>query len=79
MITDITCPKSEMLRIRYEAPDGQMRHTRLWNGGTGTGRVQLFAREGFDWELIDDMDVAHVGCEYGEYDATGPYGAPRKY
>ena len=43
-------------------------------GGTGTGRVQLFVREGFDWELVDDMDVAHVGCEYGAYDATKPYG-----
>ena len=74
LITDITCPKDEMLLIRYEAPDGQARHTRLWNGGTGTGRVQLFVREGFDWELVDDMDVAHVGCEYGEYDATKPYG-----
>lgn len=75
LVTDITCPTDEMLHIRYEAPDGQVRHTRLWNGGTGTGCVQLFERDGFSWELVDDMDVAHVGCEYGEYDATGPYGA----
>lgn len=74
LVTDITCPKDEMLLIRYEAPDGQARHTRLWNGGTGVGRVQLFERDEFDWVLVDDMDVAHVGCEYGEYDATRPYG-----
>ena len=74
LVTDITCPKDEMLLIRYEAPDGQARHNRLWNGGTGTGRVQLFARDGFEWQLVDDLDVGHVGCEYGEYDATRPYG-----
>ena len=73
LVTDITCPKDEMLLIRYEAPDGQARHTRLWNGGTGQGRVQLFERDGFEWQLVDDLDVAHVGCEYGEYDATKPY------
>ena len=73
LVTDIECPKDEMLLIRYEAPDGQARHTRLWNGGTGTGHVQLFERDGFDWLLVDDLDVAHVGCEYGEYDATEPY------
>ena len=73
LVTDITCPKDEMLLIRYEAPDGQARHNRLWNGGTGTGRVQLFARDGFEWQLVDDLDVGHVGCEYGEYDAEGPY------
>lgn len=74
LVTDITCPKDEMLLIRYEAPDGQARHNRLWNGGTGTGRVQLFARDGFEWQLVDDLDVGHVGCEYGEYDATRTYG-----
>ena len=73
LVTDIECPKDEMLLIRYEAPDGQARHTRLWNGGTGSGRVQLFERDGFEWQLVDDLDVAHVGCEYGEYDATSPY------
>ena len=73
LVTDVSCPKHEMLLIRYEAPDGQSRHTRLWNGGTGTGHVQLFVHDGFEWQLVDDMDVAHMGCEYGEYDATEPY------
>ena len=73
LVTDITCPKSEMLLIRYEAPNGQARHTRLWNGGTGTGHVQLFERDGFGWSLVDDLDIGHVGCEYGEYDTVEPY------
>ena len=74
LVTDISCLKGDMLLIRYEAPDGQARHNRLWNGGNGTGRVQLFERDGFEWVLVDDLDVAHVGCEYGEYDAVRPYG-----
>lgn len=73
LVTDISCPKDEMLLIHYESPNGQARHTRLWNGGTGTGRVRLFERDGDDWQLVDDLNLAHVGCEYGEYDATEPY------
>ncbi len=73
LITDVTCEKTEMLLIRYEAPDGQARHTRLWNGGTGVGRAQLFVRKGLGWQLVDDMDIGHIGCEYGEYDARDPY------
>ena len=65
--------KADMLLIRYEAPDGQARHTRLWNGGNGRGTVQLFERAGLDWKLVDILDAAHMGCEYGEYDATEPY------
>ncbi len=68
MITDITCKKEEMLHVNYEAPDGSKRHNRLWNGGNGTGRVQLFEKKGKELILIDDMDVTNIGCEYGEYD-----------
>ena len=73
LVTDVSCPKDEMLLIRYEAPDGQARHTRLWNGGTGVGRVRLYVKDDRTWQLVDDMDAAHMGCEYGEYDATEPY------
>ena len=68
LITDITCPKSEMLLVNYEAPDGSKRHNRLWNGGTGYGHLQLFARQGKTEQLIDDIRVGNVGCEYGVYD-----------
>ena len=42
MISDITCEKKDMLLVNYEAPDGQKRHNRLWNGGNGVGTIQLF-------------------------------------
>ena len=68
LITDVRCPKDEMLLINYEAPDGAKRHNRLWNGGTGTGRIQLFEKIDGELELIDDMRAGSTGCEYGEYD-----------
>ncbi len=67
MRTCIHCPKSEMLLINYEAPDGSKKHNRLWNGGTGKGRIKLFRKKGGSLELIDDIAVSHVGCEYGEF------------
>ena len=68
LITDIRCPKAQMLLVNYEAPDGSKRHNRLWNGGTGTGRLQLFAKRAGKLELVDDVLASSVGCEYGEYD-----------
>lgn len=68
MITDITCKKKDMLWVNYEAPDGSKRHNRLWNGGNGVGRIQLFEKKGRELKLIDDIDVRNIGCEYGEYD-----------
>jgi len=63
----ISCPKSEMLFMNYEAPDGSMPLKRLWNGGTGKGRIKLYGRDD-DGKLflVDDIRAEHVGCEYGE-------------
>ena len=68
MKTEVHCKKDEMLWINYEAPNGLKRHNRLWNGGTGTGRIQLYRKEHGKLELIDDITAYHIGCEYGEYD-----------
>lgn len=67
METRISCPKSEMLFMNYEAPDGSMPLKRLWNGGTGKGRIKLYGRDD-DGKLflVDDIRAEHVGCEYGE-------------
>ena len=66
--TEIKCRKSEMLNIKYEAPDGTKRHNRLWNGGTGFGTLKLYKRSVFGKEtLIDEIEARNIGCEYGEY------------
>ena len=69
MVTDITCEKADMLLIRYEAPTGEKRHTRLWNGGNGKGTICLYKHG----KLIDRIHAENVGCEYGEFDAVKPY------
>lgn len=72
MVVDVSCKKAEMLLVNYESPDGAKRHKRLWNGGTGEGRVQLFVRQGAGprapYLLQDDMNCANTGCEYGVYE-----------
>lgn len=64
---EMTCKKEEMLFINYESPDGMKRHNRLWNGGTGEGRLKLYSINGKENELIDDISFYNAGCEYGEY------------
>ncbi len=78
LITDIRCKKEDMLNIKYESPDGMLRHQRLWNGGNGYGDLKLYKRKLFGFELIDDMHAEHIGCEYGEYDHPEPYVKGRK-
>lgn len=67
METEITCQKDEMILINYESPDGFKRHNRLWNGGTGKGRIKLYEKVNGEYKLIDDIKVENAGCEYGEY------------
>lgn len=65
---DVRCRKSEMILVNYESPDGEKMHNRLWNGGNGAGRVRLYAKTKSGLRMIDDIDMTHVGCEYGEAD-----------
>ncbi|MBQ4193941.1 MAG: hypothetical protein II650_06765 [Clostridia bacterium] len=67
METEITCRKSEMLLVNYEAPDGTKKHNRLFNGGGGRGIVRLYDRVDGALVLTDEIEATHVGCEYGEY------------
>ena len=68
METEVHCLKQDMLLVNYEAPDGSKHHNRLWNGGNGWGIVRLSEKKDGSLILIDEIDVTHVGCEYGEYD-----------
>ena len=54
-------------RWSMEIPDCSMPMKRLWNGGTGKGRIKLYGRDD-DGKLflVDDIRAEHVGCEYGE-------------
>ncbi|MCQ2555577.1 MAG: hypothetical protein MJ171_07995 [Clostridia bacterium] len=67
MVTDISCRKEDMLFINYESPDGEKRHKRLFNGGTGEGEISLYRKSQSGLFLIDRIRAKSVGCEYGEY------------
>ncbi len=67
METEIFCKKREMLLVNYEAPDGTKKHNRLWNGGNGYGTVKISEKHRRELVLIDELEVTHCGCEYGEY------------
>ncbi len=56
-----------MLLVNYEAPNGKKLHNRLWNGGTGYGKIRLYRKHHGKLILIDEILAGHVGCEYGEY------------
>ena len=68
METEIRCKKSDMLFINYEAPDGKKRHNKLYNGGNGYGLVKLYDKIDGQLVPVDEIEVTHTGCEYGEYD-----------
>ncbi|MDP2792308.1 MAG: tocopherol cyclase family protein [Rectinemataceae bacterium] len=63
-----SCPRSTMLNVNYENPDGDKRHNALWNGGFASGYVKLSRKTTSGWEEIDTFDGELGGCEYGEYD-----------
>ena len=67
METEIYCQKKDMLLVNYEAPDGQKRHNKLWNGGNGCGTIKLYDKKGSEIVLVDEIEATHIGCEYGEY------------
>lgn len=77
IVINMTCPKSQMLLVRYENPDGYFNHKRLWNGAHLTGTVQLFSKVAADgkkgeWSLMDTLTCERGAGEYGEYKKAVP-------
>ena len=65
--THIECEKKDMLLINYEAPNGEKKFHRLFNGGNGQGYLELYKHN----KLVDKLRTSHVGCEYGKYHKEG--------
>lgn len=67
LIIKTECLKDDMLKINYESPNGQKRHNKLWNGGNGTGKIELYSIDRKNKILIDEIEMRNIGCEYGVY------------
>jgi tocopherol cyclase len=65
--THFECKKKDMLLINYEAPNGERKFHRLYNGGNGFGVIELYK----DNLLVDRIQARHTGCEYGKYHSEG--------
>ena len=57
-----------MLPVNYEAPYGSKRDSRLWDCGSGRGTMKLYDKSDGALTLVYEVEAAHIGCEYGEYD-----------
>lgn len=61
-----SCTRYEMMRLRYETPEGQRLGSPLWAGGAGTGRIQLYHLEKGEKELIDTLKIENAVCRWHE-------------
>lgn len=59
-----SCTKEQMMRLRYETPEGHRLKSPLWAGGTGTGTIQLYRRERGGKELIDTLKSENAVCRW---------------
>jgi hypothetical protein len=64
-------PKSKMLFVDYENPQGQHNHKQLWNGGDCTSTIKVYdkAYKFFTpyWKLVGTYYGSYGGCEWGAY------------
>ena len=59
-----SCTKEQLMRLRYETPEGQRLKSPLWSGSAGTGTVQLYRREKGGKELIDTLKLENGVCRW---------------
>lgn len=64
-----SCTKEEMMRLRYEDPDGKKSRLPLWAGSLGVGTVQIYRKTPGGRELLDTLKLENALCIYR---ADGP-------
>ena len=67
---EVHCDKKDMLFLNYESPEGIKKHNRLFSGGTGTGYIRLYRKQGSNKTLVDEVIARHVSCGYGVADIS---------
>lgn len=59
-----SCFKEQMMRLRYETPDGHRLKSPLWAGGAGGGSIQLYRREKGGKQLVDTLKLENAVCRW---------------
>lgn len=59
-----SCTKEQMMRLRYETPEGHRLKSPLWTGCGGTGTIQLYRREKGEKQLIDTLRLEDAVCRW---------------
>lgn len=59
-----SCVKEQMMRLRYETPEGHRLKSPLWASGAGTGTIQLYRRDKGGRELIDTLKLEDAVCRW---------------
>lgn len=62
---DVFCNTSAMFVRDYECPEGARKLLKVLGGGNGTGEVKVFKKIKKNLELIEDVRISNVVCEYG--------------
>lgn len=67
---ELRSPIKEMVRERYESPDGEAYAGKIMSGGSGTGEIRIYTKKislknKWEWELAEELTASHVLCEYG--------------
>jgi hypothetical protein len=67
---ELRSPIKEMVRERYESPDGEAYAGNIMSGGSGTGEIRIYTKKislknKWEWELAEELTASHVLCEYG--------------
>ena len=65
---DLYCKDSEMFVRDYEIPQGRRTLMRVLGGGTGSGEVRVFKKNGKRLELLEQAVISDAICEFGQLD-----------
>ena len=59
-----SCTREQMLKLRYESPDGARFRSPLWAGGLGVGTIEIYRLENGERTLLDKLRMDGALCEY---------------
>ena len=69
IVVDFSAPKSKMMLIRYENPQGEVNHRQLWNTGFAEGTVDILAKgSNNEWTPVESLSGSFGGGEYGRHE-----------